>query len=54
LLEAEVYGLGFDYLEKYPDFIRAVTVEDVSRVAQTYIDPENLTTVVVGPVGKPA
>jgi zinc protease len=54
LLEAEVYGLGFDYLEKYPDFIRAVKVEDVSRVAQTYIDPENLTTVVVGPVGKPA
>ena len=49
LLEAEVYGLGFDYLEKYPDLIRAVTVEDVSRVARTYIDPENVTTVVVGP-----
>jgi zinc protease len=50
LLEAEVYGLGFDYLEKYPDLIRAVTVEHVSRVARTYIDPENTTTVVVGPV----
>lgn len=50
LLEAEVYGLGFDYLEKYPDLIRAVTVEEVSRVARTYIDPENLITVVVGPV----
>lgn len=50
LLEAEVYGLGFEYLEKYPDLIRAVTVEDVSRVARTYIDPENVTTVVVGPV----
>ncbi|MEK6323947.1 MAG: pitrilysin family protein [Acidobacteriota bacterium] len=50
LLEAEVYGLGFDYLEKYPDLIRAVTVEDVTRVARTYIDPHNLTTVVVGPV----
>ena len=49
LLEAEVYGLGFDYLEKYPDLIRAVTVEDVSRVARTHIDPENMTTVVVGP-----
>ncbi|PYT03191.1 MAG: hypothetical protein DMF60_19145 [Acidobacteria bacterium] len=49
LLEAEVYGLGFDYLEKYPDLIRAVTVEDLSRVARTHIDPENMTTVVVGP-----
>lgn len=49
LLEAEVYGLGFDYLEKYPDLIRSVSIEDVSRVARTYIDPENLTTVVVGP-----
>lgn len=50
LLEAEVYELGFDYLERYPDLIRAVTVEDVSRVARTYIHPENMTTVVVGPV----
>jgi zinc protease len=50
LLEAEVYGLGFDYLEKYPDLIRAVTVGDVTRVARKYIDPQNLTTVVVGPI----
>ena len=50
LVEAEVYGLGFDYLEKYPELIRAVTVEDVNRVTRKYIDPRNLTTVVVGPV----
>jgi len=50
LLEAETYGLGFDYLEKYPDLIRAVTVEEVGRVTRQYIDPQNLTTVVVGPV----
>jgi zinc protease len=50
LLEAEVYGLGFDYLEKYPELIRAVTVAEVTRVARKYIDPQNLTTVVVGPV----
>jgi zinc protease len=50
LLEAEVYGLGFDYLEKYPDLIGAVTVEDVTRVTRKYIDPQNLTTVVVGPI----
>ena len=50
LLEAEVYGLGFDYLDKYPELIRAVSLEDVSRVTRKYIDPQNLTTVVVGPV----
>lgn len=50
LLEAETYGLGFDYLEKYPELIRAVTVEEVGRVTRQYIDPVNLTTVVVGPL----
>jgi zinc protease len=50
LIDAETYGLGFDYLEKYPELIRAVTIEDVSRVARKYIDPQNLTTVIVGPV----
>lgn len=50
LLEAEVYGLGFDYLEKYPDLIRAITLEEVARVARAHIDPRNLTTVVVGPI----
>jgi len=50
LIEAEVYGLGFDYLDRFPELIRAVTVEDVNRVARSYIDPRNLTTVVVGPV----
>ncbi|HXG66069.1 MAG TPA: pitrilysin family protein [Blastocatellia bacterium] len=50
LIQAEIYGLGFDYLEKYPELIRAVGVEDISRVARQYIHPESLTTVVVGPV----
>jgi zinc protease len=50
LLDAEIYGLGFDYLEKYPDLIRAVTIEDVTRVTRKHIHPERLTTVVVGPV----
>jgi zinc protease len=49
LVHAEVYGLGFDYVEKYPEYIRAITVEDISRVAKTYLDAENYTLVVVGP-----
>jgi zinc protease len=50
LVHAEVYGLGFDYVEKYPEYIKSVSIEDVSRVARKYLDPENYTLVVVGPV----
>ena len=52
LVHAEVYGLGFDYVEKYPEYIRALTVEDISRAAKTYLDSENYTLVVVGPVAE--
>jgi zinc protease len=51
LVEAETYKLGYDYLESYPKRIRAVTIADVKRVAEKYIDPDHATTVVVGPVG---
>lgn len=48
LVEAELFGLGFDYLERFPDLIRSVTVDEVFRVARQYLDPDNLTIVVVG------
>jgi len=50
LVHAQVYGLGFDYVEKYPEYIRAITIDDVFRVAKMYLDSENYTLVVVGPV----
>lgn len=50
LVEAEVYALGFDYMEKYPEVISNITVDDVARAARKHISPESLTTVVVGPV----
>ncbi len=50
LIEAELYELGFDYLKHYPEMIRAVTIEDITRVARKYLAPDSLTTVVVGPV----
>ncbi len=52
LVHAEVYNLGFDYVEKYPEYIRAVSIEDVSRVAKMYLNSENYTLVVVGPVAE--
>ena len=50
LVEAEFYGLGFGYLESYPEAIAAVTIDDLTRVSREYLYPEHLTTVVVGPV----
>jgi zinc protease len=52
LIHAEVYGLGFDYVERYPEYIRAVTVDEISRAAKKYLDSANYTLVVVGPVAE--
>jgi zinc protease len=50
LIHAEVYGLGFDYIEKYPEYIRAVNAGDIARVAKEYLDVDAYTLVVVGPI----
>ena len=50
LVHAEVYGLGFDYIEKYPEYVRSITTEDITRAARKYLDSDNYTLVVVGPV----
>jgi zinc protease len=51
MILAERYGLGFDYVEKYPGLINSVSVDDIARVAKTYLHPEAATVVVVGPKG---
>lgn len=47
LAQVEYFQLGLDYPDRYPDLIRRVTREDVRRVAQTYLKPEKLITVIV-------
>ncbi len=47
LAQVEYFQLGLDYPERYPDLIRKVTREDVQRVAQKYLKPETLITVIV-------
>ncbi len=48
LAVVEFYGLGLDYVEKYPGYIDSVTSDDVLRVARKYLEPDDLVTVVVG------
>jgi zinc protease len=50
LVNAEIYGLGFDYAQRFPAEIKQITAEEVLRVAREYIAPQNLTLVVAGPV----
>jgi len=49
LLDMERYGLGFDYLQRYPALVNAVTVQDVQEMVQKYLDPEIYALAVAGP-----
>ena len=41
----ELEGLGFDYLEKWINSIKDVSVEDVKRVANKYLDGNYVLTI---------
>jgi zinc protease len=47
--EIELYQLGLDYLERYPDIVRSLTSEQVTTAARRWIDPEHLVTTIAGP-----
>ena len=47
ILGIELYGLGKGYTETYQERIDQVTLEDIKRVAQKYLDTSNLLIVVV-------
>jgi zinc protease len=47
--EIELYGLGLDYLERYPDIVRSLTREQVTETARQWIISEHLVTAIAGP-----
>jgi zinc protease len=47
--EIELYELGLDYLERYPDIVRALTREQVTETARRWIDTQRLVTAIAGP-----
>lgn len=49
LLNMEWYGLGLDYLQRYPSLINGVTAADVQRVAARYLQPAACVVVTAGP-----
>jgi predicted Zn-dependent peptidase len=52
LMSLEYDGYPLDYYQKYLDNIRAVTIEDMMRVAEKYLNPDSMSIVVVGDTTK--
>ena len=52
LAAIEYFGLGLDYVDRYPGLVNAVTVSDVQRVAQRYLDPDRYALAVVADLTK--
>lgn len=52
IVSREIYGLPENYLETYRDRVNEVTSDEVLRVAEKYVVPENFAMVVVGDAGE--
>jgi zinc protease len=50
LWNAEFYRLGLDYVDRYPELVGRVTVEEANAAIRKYFRPERLTVVVAGDV----
>jgi zinc protease len=48
---AEFYHLGIDYIDRYPQIIQSVTVEEVNAAIRKYFRPDQLTVVIAGDIG---
>jgi zinc protease len=51
LVDMELYGLPEDYFDHYRENIAAVTKDDVTRMANKYLDPDRVLIVIVGNAG---
>jgi zinc protease len=48
IIQAELHGVGIEFLSTYPERIAGVSLEDISRTAREHIHPSNLLGVIVG------
>jgi len=54
LLDIEDYGLGLDYLQRYPGIISAVTRDDIQRVVHKYLTLDRYVLTMAGTFGQEA
>ncbi|HEX8129619.1 MAG TPA: pitrilysin family protein [Pyrinomonadaceae bacterium] len=48
LWNAEFFRLGIDYLDRFPELIQAVTLEDANAAIRKYFRPDHLTVIIAG------
>jgi zinc protease len=48
IIQAELHGVGVEFLSSYPQRIAGVSLEEVSRTAREHIHPSDLLAVIVG------
>jgi zinc protease len=51
LLTMERFGLGLDYVERYPEIVRGVTREAMVEAARRYLSADEYVLAVAGPIG---
>ncbi len=49
LVDMELFELGLDYLERYPEIIGSLTASDVQAVVRKYLDPDRMVLSTAGP-----
>ncbi len=49
IVDLEIYGLGLDYLQQFPDLVRSISADQVQLAAQKYLSLDQLVIAVAGP-----
>ncbi len=49
IADMELYDLGLDFLQRFPDMMRAITAERIQAAAQKYLSAEQMVVAVAGP-----
>jgi zinc protease len=52
LHDIEYFGLGLDYLDRYPGLVGSVTSEAILRDFEKYLNPDRISVAAAGPIGK--
>jgi zinc protease len=48
LWNSEFYNLGIDYIDRFPQIIQSITIEEVNAAIRKYFRPDHLTIVIAG------